>query len=81
MYPPPPQEWKVGIRVRQTFYFSGRSDIGGWQGTPRIEIGLNINATEKTSFQLRSASAFYNLYTPFSHLILCLKKLVNFNFR
>ena len=28
---------------------------------PEIEIGLKMNATEKKSFQVRSASAFYNL--------------------
>ena len=49
----PPPQWKVGIRIRATFYFSGHSDIGGWQGTPnpqRIEIGLNMNVKEKNHF-------------------------------
>ena len=51
---PLPPEWKVGIRVRVTFYLSGHSDIGGWQGTPpppEIEIGLNMNAIEKNNFK------------------------------
>ena len=48
---PPLQEWKDGIGVRVTFYCSGRSDIGSWQGTPspKIEIGLNMNAFDFNS--------------------------------
>ena len=46
-----PIQWKVGIRVKVTFYFSGHSDIRGWQGTPpppqEMEIGLKMNAIEK----------------------------------
>ena len=32
--------------------------------SPRIEIGLNMNAIENKSFHLRSASAFYNFPFP-----------------
>ena len=82
---PPSQEWKVGIMVRVTFYFLGHSDIGGWQGTPppRNWNWTKHECNRKKSFQLRSASAFYNLPPPtFQYLIFCLKgKLVNFNFK
>ena len=46
--PPPPHEWKVGIRVRVTFYFSGHSDIVGWQGTPHPQewkVQIRVRAT------------------------------------
>ena len=32
---------EVGIMVRVTFYFSGHSDIGGWQDTPPHPQNLN----------------------------------------
>ena len=46
--------------------------MGEWQ----IEIGLDMNATEKIIL-VRSASAFYNLpqyFLPVPYLILCLNK-------
>ena len=51
---------------------------------PQIEIGLNINAIGKISFQERSSSTFDQSTPPFHYhyLILCLnRKLVNFNFK
>ena len=54
MYPP---------RIRIFFYLK----LGlSWPmyPPPKTEIGLNMKATEKKSFQLRSTSAFYNLPLP-----------------
>ena len=52
---------------------------------PQIEIGLNMNAIGKKSFQERSSSTFYQSTPPplhYHYLILCLnRKLVNFNFK
>ena len=51
---------------------------------PEIEIGLNMNAIGKISFQERSSSTFYQSTHPFHYhyLILCLnRKMVNFNFK
>ena len=52
---------------------------------PEIEIGLNMNAIGKISFQERSPGTFYQSTPPpfhYHYLILCLnRKLVNFNFK
>ena len=79
MYPPP-QEWKSWIQVKVTFWF--------WlmYPPPKIEIGLNMNAIGKKSFQERWSSTFYQSTPPppfhYHYLILCLnRKLVNFNFK
>ena len=67
------------IHVKVTFWF--------WLMYPplQIEIGLNMNAIGKKSFQERSSSTFYQSTPPpfhYHYLILCLnRKLVNFNFK
>ena len=66
---------------------TGQSDIlvlADVPSPPEIEIGLNMNAIGKKSFQERSSSTFYQSTHPFHYhyLILCLnRKLVNFNFK
>ena len=97
----PPQEWKSWIQVKVTFCFwlmypppgmkkldTGQSDILLLADVPppHIEIGLNMNAIGKKSFQERSSSTFYQSTPPppfhYHYLILCLnRKLVNFNFK
>ena len=54
----PPQEWKSWIQVKVTFWF--------WlmYPPPEIEIGLNMNAIGKKSFQERSPSTFYQSTPP-----------------
>ena len=75
--PPPPRVKKLD---------TGQSDILVLTDVPppQIEIGLNMNAIGKKSFQERSSSTFYQSTPPFHYhyLILCLnRKLVNFNFK
>ena len=81
MYPPPPPP---GMKKLDT----GQSDIlvlADVPLPPEIEIGLNMNAIGKQSFQERSQSTFYQSTPPpfhYHYLILCLnRKLVNFNFK
>ena len=55
---------KLKSQDNVTFWFSGQSDIFVLADVPpplEIEIGLNMNAIEKKSFQERSSSTFYNL--------------------
>ena len=61
----PPQEWKSWIQVKVTFCF--------WlmyRPPPQIEIGLNMNAIGKKSFQERSSSTFYQSTPPPSIIII-----------
>ena len=67
---------------------AGQSDILILADVPpplETEIGLNMNAIGKKSFQERSPSTFYQSTPPpfhYHYLILCLnRKLVNFNFK
>ena len=91
MYPLPP-EWKSWIQVKVTFCFwpmypprskkvGHRSKwhfASGWCTPPKIEIGLNMNAIGKISFQERSSSTFYQSTPPptfhYHYLILCLNR-------
>ena len=74
----PPQEWNSWIQVKVTFWFwlmyPPRNEIvgyrskwhfaSGWCTPPKIEIGLNMNAIAKKSFQERSSSTFYQSNPP-----------------
>ena len=81
-----PQEWKVGysqsdILVRADVFPPPRSEnVGhrwkwhfgsGWcTPLPEIEIGLNMNAIGKKSFQEMSSSTFYQSTPPPFHTII-----------